>query len=174
MNFELIPHELAKGYFKATRLANIDLEFDDIKTEILAAPHRRPSSLPVGTQAVYAFILGNICLKVGKAGPKTQARFTSQHYGASAPSTLAKSIMRNPNRILNIIPIEKRSEFQSLDMNSVGEWLEQNTSRFHLFLPASAPECALSLAEAFIQCRFRPIYEGKSLSLDHLSMNVAK
>jgi hypothetical protein len=40
---------------------------------------KAPSRLPLGTQAVYAFLLGERWLKVGKAGPNSQPRFTTQH-----------------------------------------------------------------------------------------------
>ena len=89
----LDPAELAETLLLVARLAGVTLQPDDIKIELLPAPHTKPSSLPPVMQAAYAFFLNAHCLKVGKAGPKTQARFTSQHYGASAPSTLAKSIL---------------------------------------------------------------------------------
>lgn len=64
----------------------------DIEVELLPAPHKPPSKLPSGKFAVYAFFRGKDCLKIGKAGTNSQARYVSQHYGFSAPSTLAKSI----------------------------------------------------------------------------------
>ena len=158
---QLNLEELVKAFAEVSALAGIHLDAEELRTELLPAPHARPSSLPIGTQAVYAFICGQGCLKVGKAGPKTQARFTSQHYGSNAPSTLAKSIIRGRSRMLALVTPAARAEFETLDISSVGGWLERNTSRFHLFLPASAPGYALTLAEGFVQCRFRPIYEGK-------------
>jgi hypothetical protein len=155
--------ELADSLAEVFRLARIDLPLCDIKTELIPAPHRRPRSLPPGTQAVYAFILGERCLKVGKAGPKTQARFTSQHYGMNAPSTLAKSILNDRSRVLDSVSADHRGEVQSLNIDSIGNWLEKSTSRVHIFIPATAPDCALALAETFIQCRLRPVYEGKGL-----------
>ncbi len=162
MSLDLV--ELAKSLVEVARLAHVDLRLRDIQTELLPAPHRRPNSLPPGTQAVYAFILGESCLKVGKAGPKTQARFTSQHYGQNARSTLAKSILNDRSRTLALVRADHRSEVESLDIGSIGSWLERNTSRAHVFIPATAPDCALALAESFTQCRLRPIYEGKRSS----------
>ena len=63
---------------------------------------------------MYAFLLDAICLKVGKAGPKTQARFTSQHYGVSAPSTLAKSILKEPSRVAALLADDHRGEIELL------------------------------------------------------------
>ena len=73
--------------------------------EHLSAPHRPPSSLRVGSTAVYVFSLssayGATCpagpgrvLKVGKVGANSAARFCSQHYlPGSARSNLAKSLL---------------------------------------------------------------------------------
>lgn len=158
----LDPTEWVETLSKVANLSGINLERAHLKTEFFPAPHKRPSSLPSGTQAVYAYLLGDGCLKVGKAGPKTQARFTSQHYGDNAPSTLAQSIIKDKSRMLGLIPPDDHVNFQSLDINSIGVWLERNTSRFHILLPAAAPACALALVEAFAQCRLRPLYEGKS------------
>lgn len=157
----LDAEELADALAEAGRLARVDLDRRTLRVEILPAPHRRPSSLPPGGQAIYAFLLGDACLKVGKAGPKTKARFTSQHYGDNAPSTLAKSIIKDREPVLRVVPPHARSEIELLSIASVGRWLEQNTTRLHIFVPAVAPRCALDLAEAFTQCRLRPLYEGK-------------
>ena len=158
----LNPDEIVEAFVVAGRLAGLTLASSDLRTEVLSAPHRRPSSMPAGTQAIYAFLFGESCLKVGKAGPKTQARFTSQHYGAGAPSTLAKSIIKNRDPILRLVaPHYFRQEIEALTIASVGLWLETNTARFHLFLPATASRSALTFAEAFIQCRLQPVYEGR-------------
>ena len=109
----------------------------------------------------YAFFLGESCLKVGKAGPKTQARFVSQHYGMSAPSTLARSILANRDRVTEVAPPELRAQITILEKDSVGLWIERNTSRLHVFLPTSAGAFPLSLLEAFLQCRLQPVFEGK-------------
>lgn len=158
---EFDSNEWIDSLSKVAALSGVDLRANQLRTEFLPAPHRRPSSLPSGTQAVYTFILGESCLKVGKAGPKTQARFTSQHYGNHAPSTLAQSIIKDKTRMINLVPPNGKDAFGALDIESIGKWLENYTARFHIFLPASAPACALALAEAFAQCRLRPIYEGK-------------
>src|SRR5262249_45761660 len=61
---------------------------------ILPAPHR-PSPLPPGWQGIYAFRFQGVWLKVGEAGPKSNARWVSQHYDPGrAMSTLAFSLIR--------------------------------------------------------------------------------
>lgn len=157
-------NELKDAFVAASRLARIEVEPDEVQIEIVRAPHRRPASLPHASQVVYCFLLGEGCLKVGKAGPKTQARFTSQHYGDYAPSTLAKSILKDRSRMMHLVPEGVKTEIEALHLGSVGAWLEKNTERLHVFLPISAPPCVLDFAEAFLQCWLRPIYEGKNRS----------
>ncbi len=75
------PKEIVQAFLQVANLAHVSVVEAQVRYELLRAPHKRPTSLPPGLQAVYAFLVGDRCLKVGKAGPKTQARFTSQHYG---------------------------------------------------------------------------------------------
>ncbi|MGH6878615.1 MAG: hypothetical protein ACREHV_14735 [Rhizomicrobium sp.] len=159
--FMINQDELRAAFLRILELSHVQISASDLRFERLPAPHRRPSRLPQGLQAVYAFFLGESCLKVGKAGPKSEARFTSQHYGMNAPSTLAKSILANRDRMAELAPPELRLQLNSLTETSVGPWVEFNTCRMHLFLPTSAGAFPVSLAEAFFQCRFQPIFEGK-------------
>ena len=154
--------ELIESFLRVAQLARLELAEADVRSEVLAAPHRRPSRLPEGCQAVYAFVLGNTCLKVGKAGPKTAARFISQHYGLNAPSTLAKSILAHRARVAPLLPAQRANQAMDLSEQNVGRWIETNTSRTHVFLPTSAGPFALSLLEAFMQCRFKPLFEGRT------------
>jgi hypothetical protein len=158
---EVDPKEMTDAFLHVAELARVQLASAQVRHELLPAPHRRPSSLPAGTQAVYAFLLGERCLKVGRAGPKTQARFTSQHYGMNARSTLAKSILANPRRLVELLPPERRDEVATLNEATAGAWIERNTARLHIFLPTSAGALTLALLEAFVQCRLIPVFEGK-------------
>ena len=151
------------SFIAAARLARLDLSAEQVEVHLLPAPHRPPTFLPAGQQAVYCFLLGEGCLKVGKAGAKTKARFTSQHYSGSAPSTLAKSIIKDRSRMRSLVAEAGHEEIEALDINSVGTWLEKNASRLHLLLPAGAHGCALNFAEAFLQCWLRPVYEGRAV-----------
>ena len=152
---------MVEAFLKVADLAHAPMASGQIRHELLPAPHRRPSSLPPGLQAVYAFLVADRCLKVGKAGPKTAARFTSQHYGMNAPSTLAKSILANRQLLTSVLALEGRDEVQRLDKATVGAWIERNTSRVHFFLPAPLGALPLALLEAFVQCRLSPMFEGK-------------
>ncbi len=159
------PDEMIQAFLQVAQLARVPLHPLDLRHKLLPARHRPPTELPPGFQAVYAFLLCDRCLKVGKAGPKTQARFTSQHYGMNAPSTLAKSILAHRQRLADVLEPEQRSEVERLDNETAGAWIKQNTTRLHFFLPISTGPLALSLLEAFVQCRLSPSFEGKAISL---------
>jgi len=155
------PKEMIDAFLQVAELAHVSLTSSTVRHELLSAPHKRPSSLPAGLQGVYAFLLGDRCLKVGKAGPKTQARFTSQHYGLNAPSTLTKSILANRQRLVDLLPTGRRDEVATLSEVTAGAWIERNTARLHIFLPTMAGPLPLALLEAFVQCRLNPVFEGK-------------
>lgn len=151
---------LGKELVHVVNLSGGSLAPSQIELEALDAPHQRPSALPPGAQAIYSFFLMDRCLKVGKAGPKSKARFTSQHYGMNAPSTLAKSILRSPTRLRALLPPGRQAEVEHLSAENIGPWLEQNTSRLHVFVPDRTGPAILNLLEAVLQVRFRPLFEG--------------
>jgi len=155
------PKEIVQAFLQVAHLAHVSVAEAQVRYELLPPPHKRPASLPPGLQAVYAFLVGDRCLKVGKAGPKTQARFTSQHYGMNAPSTLAKSILANRQQLAMVLSPERRGEIDALSEATVGAWIERNTTRLHVFLPAPLGAQPLTLLEAFVQCRLNPAFEGK-------------
>jgi hypothetical protein len=154
---------IVADFRRVAAIAGMHLDPSHIACELLSAPHRRPSRLPSGKTAVYAFILGPCCLKVGKAGPKSQARFTSQHYSpGSSMSNLASSVISGRDRLEAALPPELHGLLLSIDEDSIGRWIEHNCARAHVFLEASLGDGPLSLLEAFVQCRLRPLYEGKT------------
>jgi hypothetical protein len=136
-------------------LAGAEIAADKITIEIRGKPHRAPTSLPIGRMAVYAFFLDGKALKIGKAGRKTSARYTSQHYNpASAKSTLARSILANPNKV----------HATGVDAQSAGDWIKRHTDRANLLVPASFGLPLLSLLEAFLHVRWNPMFEGRAES----------
>ena len=154
----MIPHpdNLITDFVRVTALAGMPIQTPDLTHELRRAPHM-PRSLPTGVQAVYVFSLtspSNLVLKVGKVGANSNARFQSQHYlPHAAKSTLAKSLLAHPERWSQL-------GIQTIDTTTVGGWLRQHTDRDHFFLAATQPAFLLSLLEAFLQCRFRPLFEG--------------
>src|SRR4028119_878965 len=96
INFE----ELIADFVKVAALCGIRISIDDVQFEALPAPHQRPKTLPIGKKAVYVFCTASQCLKVGKVGLRSRARFTSQHYHpGSSISNLAKSLLNDKDRL---------------------------------------------------------------------------
>ena len=91
-------------------------------------------------------------LKVGKAGPKSNA-FQSQHYNAgSAPSTLASRILENPE-------VWQRLGLSSPNAVSISTWLRARVDRDNFF--TAGDETGLrSLFEAFLHARLDPLFES--------------
>lgn len=139
-------------WLEAMRLTGTQIAKKDIEIEIRSAPHHRPRKLPEGVIAVYSFFLDGKALKVGKAGPKSKARYCSQHYSETAArSTLAKSIKKNP----------EAAGLISEDITQVGNWIQENTDRVNILIPEHAGNTVLSFLETFLHVRWKPIYEGK-------------
>lgn len=123
----------------------------------------RPSSLPKDMQGVYVFLTDAYCFKVGKAGPKSKARWSSHHYNldAKTPSTFAKSIVKNKNKFKSYFSGDKHSEIDSLNKENIKDWIRANISRIEFLLPQEKDLFALNLLEALVQYKLKPIYEGK-------------
>ncbi len=111
---ELVSEAIG-DFRKVVVLARGEFPIDRITIEIADKPHRAPRTLPADHVAVYAFFQNGQALKVGKVGPKSAARYTSQHYyPASAGSTLAKSILTHPGKVgaVGVAPA------------SIGDWIK--------------------------------------------------
>ena len=151
---------LLVDFREVARLAGIELSPNAITIEHSPAPHKPPKSLPAGKSAVYMFLWGAHCLKVGKAGPKSHARFTSQHYNpASSNSNLSKSLLAAEGQ-LSLPPVTEAT---------VGDWVRLSTDRAHLLLDSTCPIAVLNLLEAFVQCRLRPHFEGFESQKPHVA-----
>jgi len=119
--------------------------------EYLDAPHNQPTRLPAGKMAVYGFWGEGVWLKIGKAGPNSNARYTSQHYNlGSAQSTLAGSLANDP----------RMQSVNGFDPQAPGGWIKAATHRVNILLPSRRQKELLSLLEAFLHLRLRPLYEG--------------
>ena len=145
------PKQLITGFLSVAKLAGVGIPNGTVSVETLRKPHTPPSALPQGNMAVYVFLWGDHCLKVGKVGPKSQARYTSQHYNPkSSSSNLAKSILRQKSEL----------GVSHLTETTVGDWIKQNTDRINFLLDHNLGIPVLSLMEAFLQCRLKPKFEG--------------
>lgn len=124
---------------------------DKGKYEIIdrGIPHQ-PKVLPSGMMGVYTFWYEGKFMKIGKAGPKSGARFLSQHYNPkSAQSTLAASILT-----------DKRMQDKGIIESNVGDWIKNNCRRVDILLNSDLGIFALELIEAALHYKYEPIYEG--------------
>jgi hypothetical protein len=152
-NIDKLVSEALADFQKVAALANTKFTADSITVDIARKPHTSPRKLPDGNMAVYAFFLDGQALKVGKVGPNSNARYTSQHYNPnSAHSNLARSILANPAKI----------EAVGVNEPNVGEWIRQHTDRINLLVPDSLGDPMLSLLESFLHVRWEPVFEGRN------------
>ena len=156
------------NYFQRGGTLNIISEFDrtilDVST-ILGRPiekHKyriidrgvphQPKVLPAQTMGVYTFWYDGEFLKIGKAGPNSNARFFSQHYNPrSARSTLAASILQ-----------DTRMQGKGIDEGNVGQWIKNNCRRIDILLDSDLGIFSLELIEAALHYKYEPVYEGFS------------
>lgn len=142
---------LVREFLQVAALAGACLRESDIQVEVLWAPHQPPSHLPAGKMAVYVFTYGSSVLKVGKAGPNSGARYTSQHYNPnSARSNLAASLGKAGGAI----------GASGLTPDAAGSWIKENTDRTNFLLDIECGVPILKLLEAFLQCKLKPRFEG--------------
>lgn len=142
--------ESIDAFFTVASLARSPLAADDVRVEFMSAPHKSPSRLPSGKMAVYGFWFNGEWLKIGMAGPNSNARYTSQHYNPhSAISTLAKSLQTDPVMARRFDP----------NTSAVGEWIRANCNRVNIFLDARQDRLLLAMLEAFLHLRLKPRYE---------------
>ena len=140
---------LISGFVKVTELT--DSPIDRSKIKICPRNPHSPEKLPAGKMGIYIFCYRGQCLKIGKAGAKSGARFTSHHYALGrATSNLAKSLF-NDLEIRNIGNIPEIG---------IGEWIKNNTVRTDILLDETLSVWTLNLLEAFLHYQCRPKYEG--------------
>ena len=148
----LAPIQLSECIKNAS--AAIDRPIDNDKINIIdrGQPHSALHSLPKGKMAVYTFVYEGVVLKIGKAGPNSNARYTSQHYNPkSAMSNLAKSIL---------LDVEMRDK--GINEDNVGEWIKQNCRRIDIEIDADLGIFTLEFIEAVLHYKYMPKYEGFS------------
>lgn len=137
------------GFIKALAGAGVTLDSAKITIDDLGCPHT-PKGLPSGKMAIYTFQKDGQYLKIGKAGPNSDARFRSQHYSPyRAKSNLAKSLLD-----------DKDMAIHNLDENNVDEWIRKNIHRIDILLDQDVGIFVLNFLEAFLHCKFKPKYEG--------------
>ena len=114
--------------------------------------------LPKEKMGVYAFYYKEntntpgIFLKIGKAGPNSNARWKNQHYDPhSSKSNLSKSLLTD-NSFKNKTGINEQN---------VGQWIKDNTQRIEIIMDYKALGIfALELVESSLHYKYEPKYEG--------------
>jgi hypothetical protein len=140
------------AFKEVVKLAGDKLNDEEITVEYLEKPnHKQPKNLPKGKMAVYGFYYNGQWLKIGEAGPKSNPRYTSQHYTGSAMSTLSGSIVKDPHM----------RPLSALEQPMMKRWIENNTNRVNILISSERSKYLRYLLEVFLQCRLKPKYEGK-------------
>ncbi len=148
------PRDLIRDFIQVSMIAGTPISENQIRHEVITPPHNG-LTLPSKNSVIYVFSLSSnpaLVLKVGKAGPKSGARFVSQHYlPGSCTSNVAKSVCveRHTWELLGI---------SSINEETVGAWLRAYTDRDHFFIEQGS--LVLNLLECFLQCRLKPLFEG--------------
>lgn len=152
--------------------------------------HIRPDcKLENGKMGIYMFCYRykgkEVFLKIGKAGEKTKARFSTQHYCVNkTKSTLAKSLIKRiqediiDNKVLEEIKqeitkiITKEEMMQILDNSDninlkeqkekIKDWMKKNLTKINIVLDASLENRVLSFFEEYFIFKYNPIFEGKA------------
>ena len=115
---------LKRDFISLAEIAGVVVPDDCIRINHCGRPHEL-SGLSSGKMAVYVFELNGQCLKVGKVGSKSAARFLSQHYNPrSSKSNLAKSLLDCEDLELAGRPNE----------SEIGTWIKQNVDRTDFLL----------------------------------------
>ena len=140
------------------------VRLEQIRTEIQKAPHRA-SPLPKGWQGVYMFRYSSVWLKVGKAGPNSNARWQSQHYSPrAAVSNLAYSLLRyaRPAEVEDPrLPASLKVQLERVGPDEIGDWIKQHTARCNLLLDARVDQSVLAHLENLAIAALRPVFEGR-------------
>lgn len=106
--------------------------------------------LPKGKMGIYCFYYNGKFLKIGKVGPKSNARFLSQHYNPnSSKSNLASSILN-----------DSKINYLNLNEKNISDWIKNNCQRIDILLDESLGIFSLELIEAILHYKYQPVYEG--------------
>ena len=140
--------EIMGNLVKAIDLAGDKIELNQIEIVDAGCPHKI-QSLPSGKMAIYTFFHKGKCLKIGKVGSKSNARYTSQHYNPdSSNSNLSKKLLSDNN-------FRENNSF-----DNIGDWIKENTQRINIIIPENINVFVLNFMEAFLQLKLKPKYEG--------------
>src|SRR5204863_4963028 len=123
-------------------LAGVRIEITDI--DIV---HGHPSSLPPEKLAVYVFMDGDCCIKVGMIGRANRSRYCKAHYNPRRKQGLAFRLVKEGYQ---------PPDGSLLTEYTVESWLRDKTDRINFLIPKAFGPRLVALFEAFVQCRLKP------------------
>ena len=145
--------EFSKIIIDVSFILNKPISKNDFEIIDRGIPHKPPTDLPEGKTAVYTFFCPkeNRFLKIGKAGDRSKARFTSHHYNpGSANSNLAKSLLKDN---------ELKNKYNYNEQN-IKQWIKENCQRIDILFDVSLGQFANELFESIFHYKYEPRYEG--------------
>jgi hypothetical protein len=155
------PNELISGFQSA--VARCGIRVPPLSHESQLSPHK-PHPLPADNCAVYVFSLsekhGATCpagshrvLKVGKAGPNSNARFQSQHYNLNSSRSNLAASLADARFLWDYLGIH------ALNPPDPGQCVRDRTDRDNFYLPAPEKDL-LDELERYIRGILGPVFEG--------------
>lgn len=142
--------EALKDFVTVASLARAPVGLEDLQVEYLEAPHKLPRHLPAGKTAVYGFWHEGEWLKIGMAGPNSNARYTSQHYNPNSAGSALAASLADDRRV---------SGWPGFNPNAPGDWIESATNRVNILLDSRHGMLLPALLESYLYVRLRPRYE---------------
>ena len=90
-------NSLLRDFIEVCKISNERIRLEEIQVvQLMPGSTHTPGPLKNGYMAIYIFEYGEQCLKVGKVGINSNARYQSHHYNPdSSSSNLAKSILND-------------------------------------------------------------------------------
>lgn len=150
---------LRQCLLEAASLGQVELRGPEVQIRFQDPPHDRPR-FPYWAQALYVFRFQDLCLKVGRAGPNSRARFTTHHYTGSTAYSLPNVINDCAEPLATELSRGEVQTLEALPVDRVGEWVAKNCGRINILFPSDHPRTTAKLLEAVLQARFDPCYEG--------------
>ena len=161
INFEKIKKEILQTLSSVFNAIGKNIDLSNINITFQDSGHDNPIFCE-GKMYIYSFWFDKIenPLKIGKAGPKSKARYTHHHYNCnSSRSCLAKQILSDTNFIKNY----------NVDVSSgkkLNEWIHKNCKRINIEMPYDIDNeydlFTLELIEAILHNMYAPLYEGNT------------
>ena len=108
--YEEITSSALRDFASAEMSTGSACDFGKVRVNKTRAPHH-PKGLPDRQDGRLLLLLSRASIKIGLAGPNSDARFRSHHYSAGrAMSTLAGSISKHPEKVgLKSIQLSQRA-----------------------------------------------------------------